>query len=73
MMQRLMVTPGQKPLDAQVVAAAAHAEQGGFAAALRWIDVAIDRAGKEAGPEVVALFRERRALYSGGKCWYEAR
>ena len=73
MMQRLMAAPGQKPLEAPVVAAAAHAEQGDFAAALRWIDAAIDRAGREAGPEVVAHFRERRALYADGKCWHEAR
>jgi len=73
MMERLMASPGQKPLEAPVVAAAAHAEQGDFAGALRWIDAAIERGGEESGPEVVAHFRERRALYADGKCWHEAR
>ena len=56
-----------------MVAAAADAECGEFSQALRWIDVAIERARTEADASVVAHFQDRRARYAAGSCWHEAR
>jgi len=73
LMKPLLEAPGPSPLQVPVVAAAAYAECGDFAQALRWIDVAIERARTEADASVVAHFQDRRARYAAGSCWHEAR